>query len=186
MCAPVWRRIMQQALEYMHVPHDLDVKTDPRRQALTASARQADIDESSDHLGTPLVMSDDANTAASDAKNTPPSPPPTDGTKTAKVVDTSARDNEAAANPPAPADTLPSETTATTQQPSTGGTVIVDVSSGPVVPSFVGKTMRGAVETAQQTGLEISVVGTGIARQQFPSPGNRLPAGQRVMVRFSR
>ena len=70
--------------------------------------------------------------------------------------------------------------------PSGKGTVVIDVNSGPVVPSFVGKTMRGAVETAQQTGLEISVVGSGIARQQFPPPGSHLPAGQRVTVRFTR
>ena len=70
--------------------------------------------------------------------------------------------------------------------PSGKGTVVIDVNSGPVVPSFVGKTMRGAVETAQQTGLELSVVGSGIARQQFPLPGSHLPAGQRVTVRFTR
>ena len=184
-CAPVWRRIAQQVLEYMHVPHDLEVKPDPRRRALMASARQADIDESSDHLGTPLVMSDDANGATVDAKNTAPAPPANE-TKTAKVVDTSAHDSEAATtqNPP---DTLSVDPALLTPQPATGsGTVIVDVSSGPVVPSFVGKTMRGAVETAQQTGLEISVVGTGIARQQSPPPGSHVPAGQRVTVRFTR
>ena len=46
--------------------------------------------------------------------------------------------------------------------------------------------MRGAVETAQQNGLEISILGSGIARQESPAAGSRLPAGQRVMVRFSR
>ena len=65
-------------------------------------------------------------------------------------------------------------------------TGVIDVNSGPLVPSFVGKTMRGAVETAQQTGLELSVIGSGIARQQFPLPGSHLPAGQRVTVRFTR
>ena len=70
--------------------------------------------------------------------------------------------------------------------PSGKGTVVIDVNSGPVVPSFVGKTMRGAVETAQQTGLELSVIGSGIARQQSPPPGSHLAVGQRVMVRFTR
>jgi len=76
---------------------------------------------------------------------------------------------------------------ASAADPSSGkGTVVIDVNSGPVVPSFVGKTMRGAVETAQQNGLEISILGSGIARQPSPAAGSRLPAGQRVMVRFSR
>jgi len=186
-CAPVWRRIMQQVLQYMHVPRDLEVKPDPRRQALMASAKQADIDESSDHLGAPLVMGDDANGATTEAANTPPAAPAANEPKAAKLMDSAAHDTETAANTQSANDPTLSDATATPPGPSPGsGTVIVDVSAGPVVPSFVGKTVRGAVETAQETGLEISVVGTGIARQQFPSPGSHLPAGQRVTVRFSR
>ncbi|MFZ0704808.1 MAG: penicillin-binding protein [Candidatus Korobacteraceae bacterium] len=181
-CAPVWRRIMQQALEYMHVPHDLEIK-DVKRQTLLAS-KQADIDESSDHLGAPLVMGDDANgptTVAQEAS----APTSANG---AKMVDTSVRQTvETSELPAARAETPVSDNVASNGNPPSGkGTVIVDVNSGPVVPSFVGKTMRGAVETAQQTGLELSVIGSGIARQQFPPPGSHLPAGQRVTVRFTR
>jgi cell division protein FtsI (penicillin-binding protein 3) len=42
------------------------------------------------------------------------------------------------------------------------------------------------VEAAQQAGLEIEAVGSGVARNQFPPPGARLPSGGRVSVRFSR
>jgi cell division protein FtsI (penicillin-binding protein 3) len=62
---------------------------------------------------------------------------------------------------------------------------MIDVDSEIVVPSFVGKTLRAAVETAQQSGLEINAIGSGIAREQVPAPGSPLPAGQRVTVRFS-
>jgi cell division protein FtsI (penicillin-binding protein 3) len=61
----------------------------------------------------------------------------------------------------------------------------MSVDSGIVVPSFMGKSLRAAVEYAQQSGVEISVLGSGIARQQSPLPGTHLPAGQRVTVRFS-
>lgn len=180
-CAPVWRRIMQQVLEYKHVPHDLEIK-DVRRQTVVASAK--DIDEGSEHLGEPLVMGDDANAATTTAKETP-TPAPASG---AKIVDASVRvpaaTSDAASTTP---ETPVSDTVASASDPPSGkGTVIVDVNNGPVVPSFVGKTMRGAVETAQQTGLELSVIGSGIARQQFPPPGSHLPAGQRVTVRFTR
>jgi len=63
--------------------------------------------------------------------------------------------------------------------------VVMSVDSGIVVPSFMGKSLRAAVEYAQQSGVEISVLGSGIARQQSPLPGTHLPAGQRVTVRFS-
>ena len=84
-CAPVFKRIAEQVLEYMHVPHDLEIK-DVKRQTLLAS-KQADIDESSDHLGAPLVMGDDANgptTVAQEAS----APTSANG---AKMVDTSVR-----------------------------------------------------------------------------------------------
>ena len=183
-CAPVWRRIMQQALEYMHVPHDLEIK-DVKRQTLLAT-KAADIDEGSDHLGAPLILGDDATGGATTAAANPA--PATNPVSGAKIVD-------AAVHQPAEAtETASSNLTASVSDnvassgdpPSGKGTVIVDVNSGPVVPSFVGKTMRSAVETAQQTGLEISVIGSGIARQQFPPPGSHLPAGQRVTVRFTR
>ena len=188
-CAPVWRRIMQQVLEYKHVPHDLEIK-DVRRQTVVASAK--DIDEGSDHLGPPLLMGDDANSAtpgasATTAAKETPAPAPASG---AKIVDASVRQPVIGA-----ADAVPSSSEmpvsdsvvpASGDLPSSKGTVVIDVNSGPVVPSFVGKTMRGAVETAQQTGLELSVIGSGIARQQSPPPGSHLAAGQRVIVRFTR
>jgi len=189
-CAPVWRRIAQQSLEYMHVPYDLDVKdlkADTKRQSQVASAKGADIDEGSDHLGTPLVVNDDAsNATAVVAKAAPVAPVQMNG---AKIVDASVHqplisDGTAAGSPPAPVS--PAESSVGSNPPSGKGTVVLDVSNSPVVPSFVGKTMRNAVEQAQQTGVEISVVGTGIAREQYPPPGSRLPAGQRVTVRFSR
>ncbi len=183
-CAPVWRRIMQQVLEYKHVPHDLEIKNDMKRQTLSASAKEADIDESSDHLGAPLAMGDDANARTTVAQASAAPTPTAD----AKLVDTSVAVPTVTTEPAsAKPETSVSDTVSPADDPPPGkGTVVIDVNSGPVVPSFVGKTMRGAVETAQQTGLELSVVGSGIARQQFPPPGSHLPAGQRVIVRFTR
>ena len=57
-------------------------------------------------------------------------------------------------------------------RPLPQGTVVLDVDSGVVVPSFLGKPLRSAVESAQQSGLEINAIGSGIARQQWPAPGS--------------
>jgi cell division protein FtsI (penicillin-binding protein 3) len=184
-CAPVWRRIMQQVLEYRHVPHDLEIKNDVRRQTMVA---KSDIDEGSDHLGAPLMMGDDANAATTAAKESP-APNQAPAPSGAKIIDASVR--QPVGSPETvltdPQDPVSDNVAPTSGDPPSGkGTVIVDVNSGPIVPSFVGKTMRGAVETAQHTGLELSVIGSGIARQQFPAPGSHLPAGQRVTVRFTR
>jgi cell division protein FtsI (penicillin-binding protein 3) len=178
-CAPVFKRIAQQVLEYLHVPHDLDMKN-PQRQALLATAKDSDLtDESPDHLGAP--MQDDAAsaksatasatqpanvnqpTAIAEAKPvaTAPVQPATETTLTGTVAPTA---------PPTPA--------------APNGTVILDVESGTVVPSFLGKPLRSAVEIAQQSGLEINAIGSGIAREQWPAPGSRLPSGEHITVRF--
>jgi cell division protein FtsI (penicillin-binding protein 3) len=69
----------------------------------------------------------------------------------------------------------------------TSGTVVLDVEQGGIeVPSFVGKTVRGAVETAQDIGLELDAVGSGVARQQNPPAGTHVAAGARVTVQFGR
>jgi hypothetical protein len=57
---------------------------------------------------------------------------------------------------------------------------------GIVVPSFIGKTVRTAVETAEDSGLDLDVVGSGTGREQSPLPGIHVQTGSRVTVRFGR
>jgi cell division protein FtsI (penicillin-binding protein 3) len=67
------------------------------------------------------------------------------------------------------------------------GTVVLDVEQGGIeVPSFLGKTVRGAVEAAQDAGLELEAVGSGLARQQSPAAGTHVAAGSHVTVQFGR
>ncbi len=188
-CAPVFKRIAQQVLEYLHVPHDIEPKNQALRQTLMASAREDDnAEEGSDRLGAPLIPeTDDAAGKASanaDQRVAASSNPAQPGS--AKVVD--ATDRAVEALPPSSSDAsanAPSADVFAAQAAAIKGTVVLDVDSGIVVPSFMGKSLRTAVETAQQSGLEINVVGSGIAREQSPLPGSHLLAGQKVTIRFS-
>src|SRR5262249_4974971 len=140
-CAPVWRRIMQQALEYMHVPHDVEIKNDARRQMLLASAKD-DIDEASDHLGAPLVLGDDADSGTTVPQANPAATPP----PSAKILDPWVHPAPTAeAAPQTPEPPISENVVPAGDTPTGKGTVVIDVNGGPVVPSFVGKTMRGAV-----------------------------------------
>ena len=67
------------------------------------------------------------------------------------------------------------------------GTVVLDVEQGGIeVPSFVGKTVRAAVESAEDSGLQLEAVGSGVGRQQSPPAGTHVAAGSRVTVQFGR
>jgi cell division protein FtsI (penicillin-binding protein 3) len=54
------------------------------------------------------------------------------------------------------------------------------------VPSFVGKSVRGAIELAQDNGLDLDAVGSGLAREQSPVAGSHVATGSRVTVKFAR
>jgi cell division protein FtsI (penicillin-binding protein 3) len=58
--------------------------------------------------------------------------------------------------------------------------------NGVKVPDFTGKTVQGVVEEAAQEGLQVDLLGDGLARAQQPAPGSLLIPGEHVRVRFAR
>ncbi len=187
--APVFKRIAQQVLEYLHVPHDIEPKNQQRLTLLASMKNDDAADETSDRLGAPIMPEADETAAGSpstvaQSASGAASPAPA---LVAKIVDAAVTTTP----PPGTATddhavSSPSANTNSAQPPPTNGTVVLNVDSGIVVPSFMGKSLRSAVEAAQQSGLEINVLGSGIARAQSPSPGSHLLTGQKVTVRFSR
>jgi cell division protein FtsI (penicillin-binding protein 3) len=186
--APVFRRVSQQVLEYLHTPHDLPFA--PQRQLLLAQARtkEKDLEEGTpDHPGEPLESAEvSSDSVAARA------PTRTTARSEGKVVQAAIRESDplpspqaaqsqtAAKESAAPVDSAPA-------RPPEAGTVVLDVEQGGMeVPSFVGKTVRGAVEAAQDAGLELEAVGSGLARQQSPPAGTHVVAGAHVIVQFGR
>ena len=190
-CAPIFQRVVQQVLEYQHVPHDVELPLS--RQVLLArrNVPEKNLEESSpDHLGASLDMAEAApdpagsampsNPAATD-QATGASKPSADQTRV--VAATLTRTESVPASPVVPASNPP----AGSQAKPSSGTVVLDVEEGGIeVPSFLGKNLRGALEIAQDAGLEIDALGSGVAREQSPLPGVRVAAKARVVVRFSR
>ncbi len=58
--------------------------------------------------------------------------------------------------------------------------------NAPKVPNFVGKTVKDVMEEAAETGIEVDMLGDGLARAQSPSAGSLLLPGERIQVRFAR
>jgi cell division protein FtsI (penicillin-binding protein 3) len=173
--APVFQRVAQQVLEYMNVPHDAEIKN-PKRLLLRASVKDAELDESSDRLGAWIEVAD---SPGAEPVQLASAQPPAGGTRLAPT----AAGRHVTAPPAMPVAQFPMP--AVSPLPASG-TVVLDVESGVLVPSFLGKSMRAAIEQAQESGIEIEAVGTGIARDQYPAPGAKMPAGRRVAVRFRR
>jgi len=187
--APVFTRIAQQVLEYLHTPHDLELP--PNRQILLASNKTSDKDleeGSPDHPGETLDTAD-ANTTELAAVAPKPLPTPQAEnmqTGSGGVWPTALRQNESA---PAPqfAPTVPIAVAAESATTPTSGTVVMDVEQGGiVVPSFAGKSVRSAIELAESSGLDLEVVGSGLARDQSPLPGLHVASGAKITVKFGR
>jgi hypothetical protein len=57
---------------------------------------------------------------------------------------------------------------------------------GIVVPSFIGKSERSAIELAQESGLDLDIIGRGLGQDQSPLPGAHVQSGAKITVRFGR
>ena len=203
--APIFQRIMQQSLEYLHVPHDVQLPAN--RQVLLAKrdVPNASLEEGSpDHLGAALDLAD-ADTPSSTvtpaavaaAKPSPVSVQIVSAASTARDEDhrvvaatTAGIDSLAAGIQSSPQSGMQSAIQTGNLVPQKlpiSGTVVLDVEEGGIpVPSFLGKNLRGVIEAAQDAGLELDAVGSGVAREQSPQPGAHVPTGSHITVRFGR
>lgn len=176
--APVFQRVTQQVLEYLHVPHDTELKN-PNR-ILRAAINDRDLEESApDHPGEALATED-----ASSAPTAPAAAARAQGVKGGQMVAAAERQQQVISAPVAPAPAARLVPPAQPGPPPTSG-VVVNVAST-LVPSFIGKSLRAAVEEAQQNGIALDTHGWGMAQEQSPAPGTQIPRGGRVSVRFAR
>jgi cell division protein FtsI (penicillin-binding protein 3) len=196
--APVFARVAQQVLAYWNVPHDLLVQ-DPKTFMQRASARKLDVTE-----GSPERIAAEAEQLPVNTEQQRP------GIPKPEAQPSSANPSVARVIPPPPLVSLntnsgpepPGSPTragvarggveapsaARSSQPSTPakGTVVLDVAGGVEVPDFEGKSLRAALEQAENAGIELEVSGSGIAQAQSPPAGSHIPHGGHVSVRFGK
>jgi cell division protein FtsI (penicillin-binding protein 3) len=204
----VFRRVAQQVLEYLHVPHDLPLA--PQHQLLLASAkaRDKDLEEGTpDHPGEPLETAEVNGDSSEPASLRPgvAQAPLRQAQKTLSTANAAADGHivQAAMREGEPGHEFPVGSKGQTLQPTdpsamdaaaaaqsklpVSGTVVLEVEQGGIeVPSFVGKTVRAAVESAEDAGLQLEAVGSGVGRQQSPPAGTHVAAGSQVTVQFGR
>jgi cell division protein FtsI (penicillin-binding protein 3) len=179
--APVFKAVAQQTLAYMNVPQDV-APDNPKRLLLRAAAKaatDADVAEGSTEP-VPEVM--DMVAADTSVPSAPPMLKPSASQPATRLVE--AKLSRVETRHAAPQSGM----AAASDYPpgKTNGTAVVTLGGGVLVPSLIGKPVRAALEIAQESGIDIDIIGSGVAREQSPPAGTRIGNGARVAVRFSR
>jgi cell division protein FtsI (penicillin-binding protein 3) len=214
--APVFQRVTQQVLEYLHTPHDVELPPSPQVLMAERKVKEQDIEEGSpDRLGDNLDTADSGPSdvaADSSSQQAAAAVKPSPEVAGNAVVPAALREREPrseAPNPSAASIARPSIKTLITGAAPVGsspglmaarqvnsafagrlpssGTVVLDVEQGGIlVPSFLGKSVRAAIEMAQENGLDLDAVGDGLAREQNPPAGSHVASGSSITVKFGR
>ena len=212
--APVFAEVAQQVLEYLGVPHDQPLKQ--KKDVVNIAANDLvddNIEESSADLNrmfadvNDLPADDPLRTQTNDSAG--PAHDKSDERVVAAKTEPSPSGKKPAGKDSAILNMLPAKVLAAFRSGSNGestgtqdaqvapkivpavqvrgdGGVVVDASHRVAVPSFAGGSLRTVVEHADQVGLRVQPLGSGLARDQAPAPGTMVPAGTEVVVRFAR
>jgi cell division protein FtsI (penicillin-binding protein 3) len=190
--APVFAEVAQQVLEYLNIPHDIDVrapKTPLKQAKLEKPIREDDADAN-------LA---DVNELFAAVNDLPPDDP---------LRQTQQPTTAQAAPPPAILQSAPSSISPD-DSPNSDAAPHQQIASNPAdspdaaplpkpnyitisdgkklnVPSLVGLPTRTAVEMAAAQGLQLNISGQGTVREQAPSPGTKVPSGTKIVVRCGR
>ncbi len=184
--APVFAEVAQQVLEYLGVPHDIDLqpaniatKKEPPVKEDDSASEEQDIQALYDAAND--LPSDDplhAQATAAAETNAPAASAPASSTGN---PNSAARAGNTASLPAQPAaQQTPSA------PPAAANKVIVNEGGQLRVPSLLGLSVRQVIEEAGQAGLEVEIIGSGTAREQAPAPGAMVPAGTKIVVRCQR
>ncbi len=192
--APVFAEVAQQVLEYLGVPHDIDLR--PAQPAAKNNLSLAEDDGNQDQSDVNALYAA-ANDLPSDdplrggSQETSPqgavaSTPAAANSRNATSHAATPKTSPAIANPSQPAGHFAAaQTNANTPQPS-GAQVIVPEGKQVRVPSFLGLRLRNVIEQAAAAGLVVEITGSGSARTQAPAPGTMVAPGTKVVVRCGR
>jgi len=132
--APVWKRVAQQVLAYLDVPHDVPAPSDIEMAANTNRSQQA-------------AEREVAKTQAMEARF---------------------------------------EAAVAKRARHAAPTVAFGSPDSVLVPDLSGQTVRAVVESCSHLGLIPTLIGNGLALEQFPAGGTPVVRGGQVTVRFGR
>ena len=187
--APVFAEVAQEVLEYLGVPHDIEVR--PSRPA-DNKQKMVNEDDGGQNEG-------DINALYAAVNDLPSDDPLRDGatgqTQAGAQLGNSAAVSEAknatakagiagTGTVAARAAQSPKQVQVAGVQPGAGGQVVTVEETGRIrVPSLIGLPIRKVIEQAGAVGLEVNIHGNGTAREQAPAAGTMVAVGTQIVVR---
>ena len=181
--APVFAEVAQEVLEYLGVPHDIDVK--PANTPSKPEMVQSEDDTVSDQDDMNALYAAANDLPADDGLRAPVTSLPDTGQAASAATDAQTKPaEERGGETPNPAPAAATEE----QPPEQKAPTQVTISDGKLlkVPSLVGLPMRRVIEAAAAAGLNVEVHGNGTAREQAPAPGTLVPTGTKIVVKCER
>lgn len=185
--APVFSEVAQQILEYLGVPHDIDLQ--PAKTTAKKEPPVKEDDSTADEQDIQALF-DAANDLPNDDPLRSPATAPTGTNAQAPSAQASSTGGSNSTAQAGSATSLPAQAASQqTQSTSSAAASKVVVSEGGSqfrVPSLLGLSVRQVIEEAGQAGLEVQITGSGTAREQAPAPGTMVPVGTKIVVRCQR
>jgi len=176
--APVFAEVAQQVLEYLTVPHDIDLRR-PRSTKSNLPLTEDDAHEQDADISALYAAANDL-----------PSDDPLHGDSSQPAAATQSATPVPSPTSAQPANAAESGATSTPQPqtapPPTNATVLVSSEKSLRVPSLLGLPVRKVIEQAAAAGLEVEIAGSGTVREQAPAPGTMVAPGTKIVVRCGR
>jgi cell division protein FtsI (penicillin-binding protein 3) len=187
--APVFAEVAQQVLEYLSVPHDIELRV-PKAPLKAAKAEQPiqEDDANADQAEVNALFAAANDLPADDplrqSQQTAPQPAQT---PLPSAQSTAIATGEAAASPTAQ-ETASNKSDAAPSPPPERPSNYVTISDGKKlsVPTLVGLPIRTVIELTAAQGLQVQISGSGTVREQAPAPGTQVPTGTKIIVRCGR
>ena len=180
--APVFAEVAQQVLEYLGVPHDIDL----RPAAPSKPEKPVKEDDSDQDQSEIQALYEAANDLpGDDPLRNPPPQAASPATAAAKLPASAVKPAKSSAPPPTAAQPAAAPQPPSATQPAAKMVTISD--PGQVrVPSLTGLPVRKVIEQTATAGLQADIVGNGTCRQQAPDPGTMVPLGTKIVIRCGR
>jgi cell division protein FtsI (penicillin-binding protein 3) len=185
--APVFAEVAQQVLEYLGVPHDIDVNPPrslaknekPEKPAVEDDSQDSEEDINALYAAANDLPADDPLRAQAAASATGAAPAMATAVVHQPLADSvdAQKDVATRGNPvsPSPVQAAPASIAVVT----TDDKLLK-------VPSLIGLSERKVIETSAAAGLQVRLTGNGTAREQAPAAGTMVALGTQIVVRCAR